>query len=172
MAHPAGMPHNIEIRHELCAGDLGRIIALHGKCYSALPGFGIAFEAFVARTLAEYVLETGAKGRIWLAERDGERDRELVGCTAIVLRDKQQAQLRWVLVDQSARGAGLGKELVSRALTFARDNTCRTVILETTDGLPESQTLYENLGFTVTANSEEELWDGPRPLILMELPLP
>jgi len=161
------MSHNIEIRDELRAGDLGRIIALHGKCYSALPGFGIAFEAFVARTLAEYVLETGANGRIWMAEQD----RELVGCTAIVLRDNQQAQLRWVLVDQSARGAGLGKELVSRALKFARDNACSRVILETTDGLPESQALYENLGFAVTANSEEELWDGPRPLIVMELPL-
>jgi len=162
------MSHNTQIRDELRAGDLGRVIALHGKCYSELPGFGIAFEAFVARTLAEYVLETGANGRIWLAERDGE----LVGCAAIVLRDKQQAQLRWVLVDESARGAGLGKELVSRALRFARDNACSRVILETTDGLPESQALYENLGFTVTANSEEELWDGPRPLILMELPLP
>jgi len=167
LAHPADMSHNIEIRDELRAGDLGRIIALHGKCYSALPGFGIAFEAFVARTLAEYVLETGANGRIWMAEQD----RELVGCTAIVLRDNQQAQLRWVLVDQSARGAGLGKELVSRALKFARDNACSRVILETTDGLPESQALYENLGFAVTANSEEELWDGPRPLIVMELPL-
>jgi len=161
------MSHDFEIRHELRAEDLGRIIALHGKCYDPLPGFGLTFEAFVARTLAEYVLETSANGRIWLAERDGE----LIGCTAIVLRDKQQAQLRWVLVDQSARGAGLGKELISRALKFARDNACSTVILETTDGLPESQALYENLGFTVTANSEEELWDGPRPLIVMELPL-
>ena len=168
MAHPAGMPHNIEIRDELRAEDLGRIIALHGKCYDRLPGFGLKFEAFVARTLAEYVLETGANGCIWLAERDGE----LIGCTAIVLRDKQQAQLRWVLVDQSARGAGLGKELVSRALKFARDNTCRAVTLETTDGLPESQALYEDLGFTVAANSEEELWDGPRPLIVMEMQLP
>jgi N-acetylglutamate synthase-like GNAT family acetyltransferase len=161
------MSHDFEIRHELRAEDLGRIIALHGKCYDPLPGFGLTFEAFVARTLAEYVLETSANGRIWLAERDGE----LIGCTAIVLRDKQQAQLRWVLVDQSARGAGLGKDLISRALKFARDNACSTVILETTDGLPESQALYENLGFTVTANSEEELWDGPRPLIVMELPL-
>ncbi len=167
MAHPAGMFHDIEIRHELRAGDLGRIIALHGKCYNSLPGFGLKFEAFVARTLAEYVLETGENGRIWLAERNGE----LIGCTAIVLRDRQQAQLRWVLVDQSARGAGLGKELVSRALKFARDNACRAVILETTDGLPESQALYEKLGFSAAANSEEELWDGPRPLIVMELRL-
>ena len=95
---------NISIRNELRSGDLGRVIALHGECYDMLPGFGLAFEAFVARTVAEYILDTGAKGRIWMAERGGR----LVGCTAIVLRDVDRGQLRWVLVDQSARGLGLG----------------------------------------------------------------
>ena len=33
------MTDGIEIRHELRAGDLGRIITLHGECYDALPGF-------------------------------------------------------------------------------------------------------------------------------------
>ena len=99
---------NILIRHDLRPGDLGRIIALHGECYDALPGFGIAFEAFVARTLAEYILDAGGNGRLWLAEKDGR----LVGCTAIVLRDGGLGQLRWVLVDPSARGAGLGRDLV------------------------------------------------------------
>jgi len=167
MAHPAGMPDNIDIRHELRPGDLGRIIALHGECYELLPGFGLTFEAFVARTIAEYILDAGANGRIWLAERDGR----LVGCTAIVLRESSTGQLRWVLVDQDARGIGLGKDLVNRALQYCRDNDCRRVVLETTDGLPESQTLYESLGFAETRNEPEDLWDGVRPLIHMELPL-
>ena len=64
------LPDNISVRDELRAGDLGRIIALHGKCYEALPGFGLAFEAYVARTVAEYILDSGAKGRIWIAEND------------------------------------------------------------------------------------------------------
>ena len=158
---------NIRIRHDLRPGDLGRIIALHGECYDALPGFGITFEAFVARTLAEYILDAGGNGRLWLAEKDGR----LVGCTAIVLRDGGLGQLRWVLVDPSARGAGLGRDLVQRALAFCRENDCTRVFLETTDGLPESQTLYETLGFDVVSDSPEELWDGVRPLIRMELAL-
>jgi len=161
------MTANIEIRDDLRAGDLGRIVALHGECYESLPGFGLTFEAFVARTLSEYILEAGANGRIWLAERDGQ----LIGCTAIVLRDNQQAQLRWVLVDPTARGVGLGKELVNRALAFSRDNACTHMFLETTDGLPESQQLYETLGFKVISNEPEMLWDGVRPLILMQLDL-
>jgi GNAT superfamily N-acetyltransferase len=161
------MTADIEIRHDLRPGDLGRIVALHGECYDALPGFGLTFEAFVARTLAEYVLDSGANGRIWLAEREGQ----LIGCTAIVLRDDQRAQLRWVLVDPTARGAGLGKGLVNRALEFSRDNACTRMFLETTDGLPESQQLYEALGFEVISKEAKMLWDGVRPLILMQLDL-
>ena len=161
------MTDDIAIRHDLRAGDLGRVIALHGTCYDELAGFGITFEAFVARTIAEYVLDAGAKGRLWLAERGDD----LVGCTAIVLRKGGVAQLRWVLVDPTARGIGLGKEMVNRALGYSRDSGCTKVFLETTDGLPESQTLYEKLGFVEVLNQPEKLWDGVRPLIQMELGL-
>ena len=158
---------NIFVRDDLRAGDLGRIVALHGECYDTLPGFGLAFEAYVARTVAEYILDAGAKGRIWIAERDGQ----IVGCTAIVLRDGNRGQLRWVLVDQSARGLGLGKQLVKDALQYCRENGCKEVFLETTDGLPESQALYDELGFEIVSHESEMLWDGVRPLIHMKLEL-
>ena len=161
------MSNDIAIRDDLRVGDLGRIIALHGEVYDALPGYGLAFEAYVARTVAEYVLDAGANGCIWLAERDGK----LLGCAAMILRDNDLGQLRWVLVDASARGIGLGKDLVNRALDYGRDSACTRIFLETTDGLPESQRLYESLGFETTANVQEELWDGVRPLIRMELAL-
>lgn len=161
------MNHDISIRHDLRVGDLGRIIALHGTVYDALPGYGLKFEAYVARTVAEFYLDAGGVGRIWMAERDDD----LVGCAAMVLRDGDLGQLRWVLVDASARGIGLGMDLVNRALDYARNNACSSVFLETTDGLPESQQLYEKLGFAVPSNVPEELWDGVRPLIRMELSL-
>lgn len=161
------MTDTISIRHDLRTGDLGRIIALHGEAYDALPGFGLNFEAFVARTIAEYVLDAGGNGRIWMAEQ-GDR---LIGCAALVLRDEGLGQLRWILVDTSARGIGLGKDLVNRALAYARDSACSAIFLETTDGLPESQQLYEKLGFRVTSDTQEELWEGVRPLIRMELSL-
>jgi GNAT superfamily N-acetyltransferase len=161
------MLEKMTIRHDLRVGDLGRIIALHGEVYDALPGYGLPFEAYVARTIAEYILDAGGTGRIWLAEQEDK----LVGCTAMILRDEDRGQLRWVLVDQSARGIGLGKDLVNRALAYARDNQCSAIFLETTDGLPESQRLYETLGFEVVSDVREELWDGERPLIRMELAL-
>ncbi len=161
------MTDETQIRSDLRAGDLGRVIELHGRCYDALPGFGLSFEAFVARTIAEYVLDNQARGRLWLAERG----QQLIGCTAVVLRDNGVGQLRWVLVDESARGIGLGKQLVNAALDYCRETGCGSIFLETTDGLPESQALYEKLGFSVTSDTTEELWDGPRPLLRMQLSL-
>ncbi len=65
----------IQIRDELRCGDLGRIITLHGVVYQPLSGFGLNFEAYVAKTIAEYVLDNSSRGRVWLAERD----KDLVG---------------------------------------------------------------------------------------------
>ena len=161
------MTPDTQIRHDLRCGDLGRIVTLHGEAYEPLPGFGLKFEAYVAKTVAEYVLDNKAKGRVWLAERDDA----LIGCTAIALRDGATAQLRWVLVDAAARGIGLGRKLVETALDYSRESGCTRVFLESTDGLPESQTLYDDLGFELVSSEIEELWDGARPLIRMQLPI-
>ncbi len=161
------MSRDISIRHALRCGDLGRIVSLHGQAYEPLGGYGLRFEAYVGQTIAEFVLQDDANGRIWLAERSGI----LVGCSAIVLRDNSIGQLRWVVVDPNERGDGLGKDLVDRALEYCRQKGCRSVILETTDGLPESERMYEKLGFYITSNTIEELWDGSRPLICMQLDL-
>ncbi len=161
------MRADVTIRHDLRPGDLGRIVSLHGEAYAPLPGFGQRFEAYVASTIAEYVLDNDSKGRIWLAER-GDK---LVGCTAIALREDNTAQLRWVVVTPAARGAGIGGTLVGKALDYCREQGRESVHLYTTDGLPESQALYEKLGFVITDNEPDELWDGVRPLIRMQLEL-
>ena len=161
------MSDDISIRTDLRPGDLGRIISLHGEVYNPMGGYGLQFEAFVGRTIAEFILDNDAHGQIWLAER-GDR---LVGCTAIALRDGNRGQLRWVLVDPSARGRGIGKHLVNAAMNYCLEEGCKSGFLETTAGLLESQTLYEKLGFTVASEKVEELWDGPRPLIIMEMDL-
>lgn len=158
----------IGIRHELRTGDLGRIIALHGIAYDSLGGFGLKFEAYVARTIAEYFLDNDSNGRIWLAERD----EQLLGCAAIVKRGEDQGQLRWVLVDSSLRGVGLGRRLVETGLHYCIAEGLRRVFLETTTGLPESMSLYDKLGFTTVAEEIVELWDGPGSLITMQLQLP
>lgn len=160
----SGQAAPIRIRHELRTGDLGRLIALHGVLYDRECGWGVRFEAFVAATVAEYVLDNACRGRVWLAEREDE----LVGCAAVAERPDAVAQLRWVLLDPAARGSGLGRRLVRMAMAYAVERGCSLMYLHTTDGLDASRTLYDSLGFTVVAEEVAELWDGKRPLIRME----
>jgi len=158
---------DIRIRDELRCGDLGRIITLHGVAYEPMGGFGLRFEAYVAKTIAEYVLDNSSRGRVWLAERHND----LVGCVAIAEREQNTAQLRWVLVDPAMRGVGLGHRLVTLALDHCVERGLASVYLETTDGLPESMQLYEKLGFEIISTESTELWDGVRKLIRMKLQL-
>ncbi len=162
-----GWPSGLRLRHELAPGDLGRLISLHGEVYADWSGFGLEFEAFVARTIAEYGLDNGFKGRIWLLERD-DADRELVGCSAIARRSGNTAQLRWILLRKDWWGNGLGRRLVETALDWSRRSGAERVYLETTDGLEASSALYRKLGFRETRNEVVEMWAGRRPLIRME----
>lgn len=151
----AGMNSDVTLRTSLKPGDIGRIVSLHGEGYAQEEGgFGLAFEAFVARTLADFVIDNGARGRVFLAERDGA----LVGCAAMVDRDGR-GQLRWVIVSPAARGTGLGKRLVEAAMAYAAEQGWREVYLETTEGLPASMDIYKKLGFETVSVEETELWN-------------
>ena len=161
------MNSDIVIRTEIRSGDLGRIVSLHGKVYAPLAGFGLRFEAFVGRTIAEHILDNNARGQVWMVERGDE----LLGCIAVILRNSKTAQLRWLVLHPELRGQGIGRQLVENVLAYSQEQNCESVILETTDSLAASQSLYESFGFVVTSESIEELWDGKRPLIHMQLDL-
>lgn len=109
-------PETARIRTHLEPGDLGTIVALHGTLYAREYGFDTTFEAYVAGPLAEFVLRASERERLWVAERDGR----MVGSIAIVAATPA-AQLRWFLVDPSARGSGLGKRLLNEAVAFSQE---------------------------------------------------
>lgn len=162
------MTDTIAIRSDLRPGDLGRLIALHGTAYEGEAGhFGLMFEAYVARTVAEFMIDNGGKGRVFLAERGGD----LVGTAAMVAREEARGQLRWVLTDPSTRGSGLGRRLVEATIEYARAEGWREVFLETTVGLDASRALYDRLGFVETARTRQKLWSGEADHIVMTLAL-
>ncbi len=157
------MSEDVVIRTELAPGDLGRLIALHGTAYGDDPvHFGLKFEAHVARTVAEFVIDNDAKGRVWLAERNGET----VGCAAMVDRG-DQGQLRWVVLAPAERGKGLGEKLIRAAIDYAEERDYREVYLETTDGLDASMAIYKKLGFEIAKEETQSLWGRSQNVIIM-----
>jgi GNAT superfamily N-acetyltransferase len=143
----------ITLRTDLRPGDLGSVVHLHGVVYAREHGFDPTFEAYVAGPLAELVLAPD-RGRIWLAERDGR----LVGCVAIVAADVRTAQLRWFLVEPSARGAGLGTRLLREAVAFCRERGHERIFLWTVSALEAAARLYRAAGFRKTEEKPGRVW--------------
>jgi N-acetylglutamate synthase-like GNAT family acetyltransferase len=133
----------LTIRTNVQPGDIGAITQLHGTLYAREYGFNECFEAYVAGPLAKYVLDKSPRERLWIAERS----HQLVGCIAIVEAAEKIAQLRWFLVDPSARGAGLGGKLLAEAVTFSWNAGYTSVILWTVSALVGASRLYHAAGF-------------------------
>lgn len=131
-------------------GDLGWVVMAHGELYATEFGWDTSFEALVARIVANFAAgHDPAREAAWIAERNGCR----VGCVFCVAADQSTAQLRILLVDPSARGAGLGGKLVDECVAFARRAGYRRMRLWTNHPLVAARQVYLSRGFRLV---EEE----------------
>ena len=164
-AFPAG----VSLRNTWRPGDADLIVDLRRRGYASEGDrFGPSFPAYVRKTVEEAGLDApGHDSRVWFAERAGET----LGCAAMIDRHGR-GQLRWVVLLPAARGLGLGKAMLRSAMDHASAQGWPEVFLETTDGLHASMQLYLANGFSVTSNTEVELWDGPGKLIVLTIMLP
>ena len=136
------------------AAAIGRIVQMHALFYARSVGFGSYFESKVAAGLAEFVLRLEhARNGLWLALQ-GER---IVGSVAIDGEDlgDNRAHLRWFIVDDGLRGAGVGKRLLEAALGFCDAQGFASTQLWTFRGLDAARRLYETQGFAL-----KEEWPG------------
>jgi GNAT superfamily N-acetyltransferase len=69
------------------------------------------------------------------------------GCVFCCERDETTAQLRVLLVEPWARGAGLGGRLVDECITFARQAGYSRMMLWTVDMLTQARRIYKRAGF-------------------------
>ncbi len=139
-------------------GDIGEMVRMHGDVYAREYGYSMGFEAYVAGTMAAYTWPLAGREKLWLLEKDGA----LVGSIAIVAASESQAQLRWLLLDSSLRGKGLGNMLVKEAVTFSRVSGYSGIVLWTVSTLTAATTLYRRAGFTLTEQKTHELWGAVR----------
>jgi GNAT superfamily N-acetyltransferase len=58
------------------------------------------------------------------------------------------AELKKLYVTRAARGRGIGRLALERAVGFARAAGCRAIVLETSALLAEANRLYRRFGFT------------------------
>jgi ribosomal protein S18 acetylase RimI-like enzyme len=144
------------IRRDLRPGDLGEIIAHHGRLYGREYGVDSTFEGHVASSVAA----AGGRGfprdgeGIWIVERGGAHS----GSIALTDDGDGVATVRWFVVDRSLRGRGLGRRLVAEALELARSSGYERVCLETFSELTAAAHIYRGHGFELQSEQTGPRW--------------
>jgi putative acetyltransferase len=87
------------------------------------------------------ILDRG--GRIFLAVRDGQT----VGCCALLVIVPGEFEVAKMAVTESFRRAGIGRQLLAKAIAEARALGAHRLYLETNQKLESAIRLYESMGF-------------------------
>ncbi|MEU5898606.1 bifunctional helix-turn-helix transcriptional regulator/GNAT family N-acetyltransferase [Streptomyces venezuelae] len=130
-------------------GDLGWIVQRNAALYAAEFGWNAEYEGLVARIVADFAQDHDPHlERVWIAEADGRP----AGCVMCV-RDEVPgtARLRLLLVEPDARGHGIGDQLVTACVEFARSAGYRELTLWTNDVLESARGIYKRHGFVLVA---------------------
>ncbi|HEY1869989.1 MAG TPA: GNAT family N-acetyltransferase [Chitinophagaceae bacterium] len=137
---------DISIRTALRPGDIGYIIYIHGDLYKQECNYGIEFEIYVAKGLAEFYEQYDSqKDCVWICEHENK----IIGFLALVHRG-DAAQLRYFILQPEYRGIGLGNKLMNLYMNFLKEKKYRSSFLWTTNELPTSAHLYKKFGFKLT----------------------
>jgi GNAT superfamily N-acetyltransferase len=148
--------NELTIREELRPGDLGEIVAHHGRLYAEEYGVDATFEGFVAAAVARAAIRGFPSEReaIRIVELGGEH----VGSIGLTDEGGGDAAIRWFVLSPEVRGKGLGRRLLVELLDLAREHRYRRVFLETFSELHAAAHLYLDAGFAVTSADTAPRW--------------
>ncbi|MFZ6732296.1 bifunctional helix-turn-helix transcriptional regulator/GNAT family N-acetyltransferase [Undibacterium sp. Ji42W] len=138
-------------------GVLGRAVEMHARYYARTSGFGHFFEAKVASGIAGFVGRLDRScNQLWFAVSDGK----VVATIAIDGEDLGDniAHLRWFIVDDELRGSGIGRRLLSEAVSFCDQRQFSEIQLWTFKGLDAARRLYEQAGFIMLEERPGQQW--------------
>lgn len=125
------------------AGDAGAVADLVEQL-----GYPTSEEAIAPRLEA---LTASDVDRVVVAELDGT----VVGLAALhtsltLEYDQPAAKLSAIVVDEAARGLGVGRALVEALVLEARERGCRLIFLTTAERRSDAHSFYGRLGFQYT----------------------
>lgn len=139
-------------------GCIGRITELHADYYARRAGFGLAFEARVARELTAFCEHFVAeRDGLWLVMHGG-RIAGSIAIDGLHGHDEAGAHLRWFIVSNALRGQGAGRVLLQRAMDFIDARRYGRTVLDTFEGLDAARHLYEGAGFRLVAQVPGAQW--------------
>ena len=127
-------------------GDIGRIIHSYAVQFAADYGWNHEFEAEIAERSAEFIRKfDSTRERCWIAEIDGH----LVGSVFLVNISAEVAEARLLYVAPEARGMGIGANLLSELINFARSTGYKKITMRTESILDFASPLFKEAGMTI-----------------------
>ena len=138
-------------------GVLGPVVSLHGRYYARDWGFGPYFEAKVASGMAGFVTRITPDRDLFLAARRGGH---LLGSITVDGSETEddEAHIRWFITSDAARGTGIGRRLMAKAMDFCDQAGFDLVYLDTFKGLDAARHLYETHGFELVSEHPDNTW--------------
>ncbi|WP_336760561.1 GNAT family N-acetyltransferase [Paenibacillus sp. USHLN196] len=126
--------------------DLQYVIEAHIRIYRKEYNYDDSFAEFITNAVNSFGL-TGnySKEMLWIVELNQSTSGSL-GVTQV---NENTAQLRWFLIEPTARGAGWGRQLIEQAVLFAKEKGYTSMILWTNESLDGARRLYQSAGFEV-----------------------
>ena len=121
----------------------------HDEMYTSEQGWDSSFGVLVGEICADFERNFDpALEHCWIAEMGGRQ----VGSIALARSGEDGVgKLRLLLVDEQARGYGLGSRLVDECHAFARAAGYRRMRLWTTDQQKEARHIYQGKGYKLIA---------------------
>ncbi|KAF5244755.1 hypothetical protein FAUST_2272 [Fusarium austroamericanum] len=148
-------------------GLLARCLEMHITHYHPINSWGLAFETSVAAAWADLIqrLETNPRNQVFAAVQDTDDPaaftQKIVGTILVDAENMKQpgtAQIRGFIVDERARGLGVGKKLLNAAMEFVQEQGFDRVSLYTSRTQETSLFLYSKAGFQIVEDVEKNLW--------------
>ncbi|RYC84323.1 hypothetical protein BFJ63_vAg12776 [Fusarium oxysporum f. sp. narcissi] len=162
---------NVTIEPGYRPGLLARCLEMHIAYYHPYNSWGLAFETSLAKSWADLIQRlTNPRNQIFAAVQSTPSDnsadftQKIVGTILIDAEHLQQpntAQIRGFIVDERARGLGVGKRLMATAMDFIEQQKFDKVTLFTSNTQEASLYLYKKAGFVVVKDEQKILWDVP-----------
>ena len=126
----------------------------------------LSFEDYLPRMIQQMILRDSVSG--WGVVEDdvvsGAAMVELIGDTnpiRIPGQEEDQLRILWLFVDEEVRGQGIGKELLSRCIDYAKENNVMGVYSRyPSDGSGETDDFLIAGGFSITGDGREEVVDA------------
>jgi DNA-binding MarR family transcriptional regulator/predicted GNAT family acetyltransferase len=140
------------------AGDIGLLSARQAVFYKAAYGWGVGLEINILEAASNFLAHF-KPGREygWIAEVNGA----FAGSVLLTDEGGGLCRLRLLYVEAMARGRGLGDDLVSRCIAFARDAGYREMTLWTHTVLNSARRIYAAHGFHIVETAWHDDFGDP-----------